>query len=106
MPRTIEGLLNLPGVGRKTANCVLVYGYGEPAIPVDIHVHRISNRLGFVKTKTPEETERELAKVIPKDKWILVNSLLVRFGQEICGPRPKCWKCPIVDKCPYENKRL
>ncbi|MCD6414201.1 MAG: endonuclease III [Candidatus Diapherotrites archaeon] len=106
MPTDLGDLLRLPGVGRKTANCVLVYGYGEPAIPVDIHVHRISNRLGFVHTRTPEETERELMKIIPKDKWILVNSLLVRFGQEICGARPKCWMCPLIDRCPYPDKKL
>jgi len=106
VPRTLNGLLKLPGVGRKTANCVLVYGYGKPAIPVDVHVHRIANRLGFVNTKTVEETERELMKLVPKDKWSLVNSLMVRFGQEICGSRPKCWKCPIVKECPYPRKNL
>lgn len=101
MPSTLDELVKLPGVGRKTANCVLVYGYNKPAIPVDVHVHRISNRLGFVETKNPEQTEKELMKLIPRDKWIMVNSLLVKFGQDLCGSRPKCNQCPLSSKCPY-----
>ncbi|MCD4740750.1 endonuclease III [archaeon] len=105
MPDTLDALLALPGVGRKTANCVLVYGYNKPAIPVDVHVHRISNRLGFVNTKTPEQTEQELMRLIPKNKWILVNSLLVKFGQELCSAKPRCSHCPIAKKCSYPDKR-
>jgi endonuclease-3 len=100
VPDNYEDLVSLPGVGAKTANCVLVYAYKVPAIPVDTHVHRIPNRLGWIKTKKPEETEKELKKIIPKDQWIRVNRLFVRFGQEICLPnRPKCDLCPINSTC-------
>jgi endonuclease-3 len=101
VPNDIEDLLTLPGVGRKTANCVLVYGFGKEAIPVDTHVHRISNRLGWVKTKTPEETEIALTKVLPKRYWLEVNDLLVTHGQRICRPiGPRCLQCPVNDICP------
>lgn len=100
VPPDLEALLSLPGVGRKTANCVLVFGFAEPAIPVDTHVHRISNRLGVVRTRTPEETERRLEEVVPRDYWIPLNPLLVQHGQNLCGPgRPKCDRCPIVEWC-------
>lgn len=100
VPDDFEELISLPGVGAKTANCVLVYAFKKPAIPVDTHVHRIPNRLGWISTKKPEETEKELKKLIPKDQWIRVNRLLVRFGQEICLPnRPKCDLCPIYTIC-------
>ena len=100
VPDEFEDLISLPGVGAKTANCVLVYAFKTPAIPVDTHVHRIPNRLGWIKTKKPEETEKELKKIIPKDQWIRVNRLFVRFGQEICLPnRPKCDLCPINSTC-------
>ncbi|MFC1454822.1 endonuclease III domain-containing protein [Candidatus Undinarchaeota archaeon] len=101
VPDTIDGLLELPGVGRKTANCVLSYGFKKQVIAVDTHVHRISNRLGWVKTKNPDQTEFDLQKIVPKAKWRLVNSLLVSFGQEICKPiHPKCLECPIKSLCP------
>jgi endonuclease-3 len=101
VPADIGALLLLPGVGRKTANCVLVYGFGIDAVAVDTHVHRISNRLGFVKTGTPEETETELRRVLPKRQWRHINELLVRFGQDICRPiGPKCSLCPVFDLCP------
>jgi endonuclease-3 len=101
-PDNIEDLITLPGVGRKTANCVLVYGFNKPAIPVDTHVHRISNRLGWVKTKNPEETEARLTESIPKKYWIRINNLMVKFGQEICKPiKPYCNKCPITEYCAY-----
>ncbi|VVB96577.1 G/T mismatches repair enzyme [uncultured archaeon] len=104
VPGDMETLLSLPGVGRKTANCVLVYGFGKDAIAVDTHVHRISNRLGFVSTKTPEETELKLREVLPKRYWRYINELLVRFGQDICRPvGPKCGVCMIGELCP--NKR-
>ncbi|MHA1459953.1 MAG: endonuclease III domain-containing protein [Promethearchaeota archaeon] len=100
VPDDFEDLISLPGVGAKTANCVLVYAFKVPAIPVDTHVHRIPNRLGWIKTKKPEETEKELKKIIPKDHWINLNRLFVRFGQEICIPnRPKCDLCPINTHC-------
>lgn len=100
VPDDFEDLISLPGVGAKTANCVLVYAFKIPAIPVDTHVHRISNRLGWIKTKKPKETEKELKKIIPKNQWIRVNRLFVRFGQEICFPiRPKCDICPINAIC-------
>lgn len=101
VPDDMETLLTLPGVGRKTANCVLVNGFGQDAIAVDTHVHRISNRLGLVITKTPEDTEKELYKTIPKKHWRYLNEFLVRFGQDICRPvGPKCGECPIVELCP------
>ncbi|MBU1204273.1 MAG: endonuclease III [Nanoarchaeota archaeon] len=100
VPHELDKLLNLPGVGRKTANCVLVYGFNIPAIPADTHVHRISNRLGIVKTKTPEQTEHELMKKIPRKYWIKINEMFVRHGQTICSPiKPKCDKCPISKLC-------
>jgi endonuclease-3 len=107
VPHDFGELISLPGVGRKTANCVLVYAYRLPAIPVDTHVHRISNRIGLVKTKTPEKTESELVKTIPRKYWVDFNDLFVKFGQRICQPRkPLCWKCPIVRLCDYPNKNL
>lgn len=102
VPTNLDDLLSLSGVGRKTANCVLVYAYNKPAIPVDIHVHRISNRLGWVKTKTPEETEQELIKTIPKRFWIQLNDLMVKYGQRVCLPvNPKCGMCKIREYCRY-----
>jgi len=102
VPEDMKGLLELPGVGRKTANCVLVYGFQEPAIPVDVHVHRISNRLGLVNTKTPEETEMELVKIVPRDYWIELNDLMVQFGQTICRPQsPRHQECPLKEICDY-----
>lgn len=107
VPKNLNELLSLPGVGRKTANCVLVYGYRIPAIPVDTHVHRISNRIGLIKTKTPEETETALMKVVPKKYWIDLNELFVRHGQTICLPiKPKCNICPIVKECRYKYKNF
>ena len=104
VPREMEDLLALPGVGRKTANCVLVYGYGIPAIPVDTHVHRISNRLGWVRTATPERTEEALRECLPKKFWLDINELFVLFGREICRPvGPLCPECPLV-KCPSRGK--
>ena len=100
VPRTYEELTTLPGVGPKTANCVLVFGYGIPAIPVDTHVHRIANRLGVVRTRTPEETEVRLREVVPKEYWIPLNPLLVQHGQNLCRPiGPRCGDCPISALC-------
>ncbi len=101
VPSTIEELLKLPGVGRKTANLVVTLGFGKPGICVDTHVHRIMNRLGYVKTKTPEETEFALREKLPKEYWIEINELLVALGQHICHPTsPKCSQCPISELCP------
>ncbi len=100
VPKDFEELMGLPGVGAKTANCVLVYAFKIPAIPVDTHVHRVSNRLGWVKTKRPNETEKALKDIIPKEHWIRVNRLFVRFGQQICLPiNPKHELCPVEDVC-------
>ena len=102
VPDNLEKLVELPGVGRKTANCVLVYAYEKPAIPVDIHVHRISNRLGLVQTKTPEDTEFELMKIIPKNLWLDINETFVKYGQNICKPiSPMCNVCRIKNSCNY-----
>ena len=100
VPRTLEELTSLPNVGPKTANCVLVFGYGLPAIPVDTHVHRIANRLGVVRTRTPEQTEAALRATVDERFWIPVNPLLVQHGQNLCRPnRPLCPDCPIADQC-------
>ncbi len=102
VPSSLDELIQLPGVGRKTANCVLVYAYDKPAIPVDVHVHRISNRLGLVDTKTPEETELELMKKIPKKYWLEINDTFVMYGQNICKPiTPQCTVCKIKKRCKY-----
>jgi len=104
VPHELDKLLLLPGVGRKTANCVLVYGFNIPAIPADTHVHRISNRLGVVKTKTPEQTEHELMGKIPRKYWIKINELFVKHGQTICNPiRPKCDKCVVSKLCDFKK---
>ena len=101
VPAERDELLELPGVGRKTANLVLNLGFGIDAICVDTHVHRISNRLGWVETKTPDETERALTELLPKRYWIEINALLIRFGQKTCTPvSPFCSRCPLADKCP------
>ncbi len=106
VPDNLEKLVELPGVGRKTANCVLVYAYDKPAIPVDIHVHRISNRLGLVETKTPEETELELMKKIPKKYWLEINDMFVMYGQNICKPiSPMCNVCKIKKICKFYNSK-
>jgi endonuclease-3 len=100
VPRSMEDLLALPGVGRKTANLVRNLGFGLPGICVDTHVHRISNRLGWVRTRTPLETERALEGVLPRRWWIPINGLLVAFGQRTCTPQsPKCSACPIRRHC-------
>lgn len=100
VPDEIEELIKFKGVGRKTANLVLSEGFNKPAICVDVHVHRIFNRLGYVKTKTPEETEFALRKKLPKKYWIEINSLLVTHGQNICKPiKPLCGSCPIEAYC-------
>ncbi|MCL5003959.1 MAG: endonuclease III [Patescibacteria group bacterium] len=101
VPKTLEELLELPGVGRKTANLVLTEGFGLPGICVDTHVHRIANRWGLVKTKTPEQTEMSLRKILPPKYWIVINRLLVTWGQNVCLPlSPKCSLCQLNKLCP------
>jgi len=101
VPDSIDELLKLPGVGRKTANLVLTEGFKKRAICVDTHVHRISNRIGYVDTKTPEKTEFALRDKLPPKHWIKYNELLVAFGQSICKPvSPLCSQCPVSDICP------
>ena len=100
VPNSIEELCKFRGVGRKTANLVMTLGFGVPAICVDVHVHRIFNRLGYVKTKTPEETEFALREKLPIKYWIPINTLLVTHGQNICKPiNPQCNICPISEYC-------
>lgn len=106
VPDNLDELVKMPGVGRKTANCVLVYAFEKPAIPVDIHVHRISNRLGLVDTKTPEETEFALIEKIPKKHWLEINDTFVMYGQNICKPiSPMCNVCKIKKLCKYYKAR-
>jgi len=105
VPRTMKELTALPGVGRKTASIVLACCFGVPAIAVDTHVHRVANRLGLVKTKTPTQTEKKLLAVVPRELWIAVNQTLVPFGRGVCVARgPKCYACPLADTCPYPKK--
>ncbi len=106
-PNNTKDLLELPGVGRKTANCVLVYGFKIPAIPVDTHVHRIFNRLGIIKTKDPFTTEEILSNMLDKKHWIKLNSIVVRYGQNICLPvKPKCNQCKLTENCNYYKEKI
>ena len=105
VPNDMDELLTLPGVGRKTANCVFVFAFREAAIPVDTHVHRISNRWGIADTKKPEDTEFVLMEKVPKDLWVDLNDLMVQFGQTICRPiGPQCDICPLTDLCQYDGE--
>lgn len=108
VPRDFNELMSLPSVGRKTANCVLVYAFHVPAIPVDIHVHRISNRLGMVNTNNPEDTELKLRECIERRFWIELNEEFVKFGQRICKPvKPRCVICDLKKCCIwYKDKRI
>ncbi len=100
VPDDIEELLKLKGVGRKTANLVVTLAYGKPGICVDTHVHRITNRWGYVRTSTPDETEVSLREKLPSEYWIQFNDLLVTFGQNLCHPvSPRCSECPITELC-------
>ena len=107
IPDNFEDLVSLPGVGRKTANCILNYAFHVPAIAVDTHVHRIVNneRLAWINTKTPEETEEVLKEIIPKERWNDINKLLVDYGQRVCFPvKPNCESCVVRECCKYEQK--
>jgi endonuclease-3 len=104
VPNSINELIKLPGVGRKTANLVVTLGFNKYGICVDTHVHRIVNRWGYIKTKTPEETEYALRKKLPKKYWKKINSILVVFGQNICTPiLPKCSSCNLNNICPKND---
>jgi endonuclease-3 len=105
VPNSFEELLNIKGIGRKTANIVMVYGYNNSNhLPIDTHCHRIPNRLGWITTKTPKETEIELKKILPKKYWTEFNHLFVTFGQTICKPiSPHCSSCPIKNYCQQKN---
>jgi endonuclease-3 len=101
VPSDLDALLSLHGVGRKTANLVITFAFGLPGICVDTHVHRISNRLGFVRTGTPEQTEHALRRRLPPRHWIGLNDLFVSFGQNLCRPTsPHCSRCPLNTCCP------
>jgi len=107
VPATREKLMELPGVGGKSADIVLSYGFGISTIPVDTHVKAVSQRLHLTKNRDPEKIHHDLHLIIPKKYWLQVNSLFVDFGKEICSsPKPKCYKCPIVRLCSYENKNM
>jgi endonuclease III len=101
VPKTREELMSIKGIGPKTANIVLAFAFGEKVLPIDTHCHRIPNRLGWIKTKTPEKTEIELNKILPKKYWTEFNSIFVQFGKTICQPvSPICSTCPINKYCP------
>ncbi|MBI4591999.1 endonuclease III [Candidatus Uhrbacteria bacterium] len=106
IPSTMDELVSLAGVGRKTASVVLVASFNTPAIAVDTHVHRVTNRLGWVKTKTPQETEEALLKLVPDQYKHTVNQVFVKHGRYICIAKPRCWACPVRDLCAYKNKNL
>lgn len=105
VPADMDALVALPGVGRKTASCTLVYAFGIPAIAVDTHVHRVTNRLGWARATTPEKTERVLRETLPTKHWLDVNRVMVQFGRDICVPgRPKCGICPVRKWCAWPHK--
>lgn len=105
VPSTMEELTTLPGVGRKTASCVLAYAFDKPAIAVDTHVFRITRRLGWTNGKNPEKVEKDLMKLLPQKLWAEINRCMVRFGRDLCvAGKPKCWKCPVAAWCAYMHK--
>ncbi len=106
VPRTMDELVRLPGVGRKTASVILVAAFDVPAIAVDTHVHRVVNRLGWVKTKTVEATEQALLRILPESMYAIVNRVFVPFGRTICIAKPRCWTCPLVNECTLAQKNL
>lgn len=104
VPASLDELLRFTGVGRKTANLVITLGFGQPGICVDTHVHRICNRWGYVRTRTPEETEQRLRAILPARYWLRINDLLVAFGQNLCTPlSPFCSRCPLTAWCQRNN---
>lgn len=100
VPKNYDELISIKGIGPKTANIVLAFAFGELVLPIDVHCHRIPNRLGWIKTKTPKETEKKLEQILPKKFWKDFNSAFVQFGREICLPvSPKCSECPVKKDC-------
>jgi len=107
VPSTMDELVDLPGVGRKTASVVVASCFGTPSIAVDTHVHRVTNRLGWVKTTTPEKTEAALLKIVPTKVMRLVNQVFVKHGRYVCIPgKPRCWTCPVQADCAFKKKNL
>lgn len=106
IPDNMEDLTSLAGVGRKTASVLLPYMHGKPAIAVDTHVHRVTNRLGWVNTKTPAKTEEALLKIIPEQLHPTVNRVFVKHGRYVCISKPRCWTCPLADICAFKEKNL
>ena len=105
VPDTMEALVALPGVGRKTANCVLSHVFHRDTVCVDTHVLRIAKRLGWTKGKTPERVERDLMALAPRKWWSEINRVFVQFGRDVCrAPTPQCWRCPVREQCPYRPK--
>lgn len=105
VPKTMEELVTLPGVGRKTASCVMSYAFGLPSIAVDTHVFRIVHRLGWSRGKNPEIVEREIKALVPERLWAEVNRTMVQFGRDICvAGKPQCWRCPIAKWCAFKPK--
>ncbi len=106
VPSSMTELIQLPGVGRKTASCVINYAFKKPAIAVDVHVHRIFNRIGIIKTKTPESTESALKQIYKEKDWIYINRIFVRFGKEVCFSRsPNCARCKLNSMCKFANQK-
>lgn len=107
VPQTLDELITLPGVGRKTASVIIVGAFGGHAIAVDTHVFRIVNRLGWVRSKTVEDMERKLLRIVPEEQQEIINHTMVPFGRAICVPgKPRCWACPLVDVCAFKDKNL
>jgi endonuclease-3 len=107
VPGTMEELIKLPGVGRKTANCVLSHVFEQDTVCVDTHVLRIANRLGWTRKKTPDKVEKDLERVVPQKFWREINRTFVQFGRDVCkAPTPQCWRCPVRDLCPYQPKTV
>ena len=105
VPSTMEELISLPGIGRKTANCVLAYIYGQDTVCVDTHVCRVVHRLGWSRAKTPEKVEIDLRVLVPKKLWKEINRTMVHFGRDVCKPSsPECWRCPVIKWCKYKPK--
>lgn len=107
VPGRYEDLIQLPGVGRKTANCVLAHVFGQATVCVDTHVFRIAHRLGWTKGKTPERVEQDLRTLVPKQRWSDINRTFIQFGRDACKPgKPQCWRCPVARWCAYHPKTL
>jgi endonuclease-3 len=107
MPDTLEELVALPGVGRKSASVILAQVFNTPAFPVDTHILRVSNRLGLVDEKTPDKTDLALRERIPKNKWIPLHLQIIFHGRKTCNAKkPKCWECPVKDICEYKEKTV